>query len=79
MSVSKATGIYLASATLYNIKNFEISLEGNTSNLCKYWNKLGLFEVSMEYYKSETCFNSSFLVLYYAQEIIFLKNLYWHK
>jgi hypothetical protein len=36
----------------------------------------GLFEVSMEYYKPETCFNSSFLALYYAQEItLFLNKL----
>jgi hypothetical protein len=39
MSVSKTTGIYLASAKLYNTKNFQISVEVNTFNLCKYWNK----------------------------------------
>ena len=43
MSVSKATGIYLASPNLYNIKNFQISVDGNTFNLCKYWNRLWVF------------------------------------
>jgi len=43
MSVSKTIGIYLTSVNLYNIKNFQISVEGNTFNLCKYWNKLWAF------------------------------------
>jgi hypothetical protein len=36
-NVDKTTGIYLASANLYNIKNFQISVEGNTFNLCENW------------------------------------------